>query len=155
MKKLLLLAAFLATLGTGFAAGIYALPIMIAPPSPDTATLSDIIGQAEYTAEFEADIPGSDFLHWGEGRIGITGNAVAFVGELAPGPDYRVYLVPQPVHSDTEFLAVKSGALQLGEVNTFKNFLVEYDQEVDFSRYNTVLVWCETFEKFISAARFR
>lgn len=155
MKKLLLLAAFLGTLATGFAAGIYALPIMIAPASPDNAVLSKIIAEAEYTATFEPDIPGSDFLHWGEGRVGISNNQVAFIGELAPGPDYRVYLVPQYVNSDKEFLAVKSSAVQLGAVNTFKNFLVEFDQQVDFTQYNTVIVWCETFQKYISASQFR
>ncbi|WP_261840792.1 DM13 domain-containing protein [Aliamphritea ceti] len=155
MKKLLLLASLLAALATGFAAGIYALPIMIAPPSPSNAMLTQIILEADYTAEFDANISGSDFLHWGEGRLGITGNKVAFIGELAPGPDYRLYLVPEYVNSDKEFLAVKSSALQLGEVNTFKNFLVEFDDGVNFAEYNTLLVWCETFQKYISATRFR
>lgn len=155
MKKLLLLASLLAALATGFAAGIYALPIMIAPPSPSNAMLTQIISEADYTAEFDANISGSDFLHWGEGRLGITGNKVAFIGELAPGPDYRLYLVPEYVNSDKEFLAVKSSALQLGEVNTFKNFLVEFDDGVNFAEYNTLLVWCETFQKYISATRFR
>ena len=155
MKKLLLLASLLAALATGFAAGIYALPIMIAPPSPSNAMLTQIISEADYTAEFDANISGSDFLHWGEGRLGITGNKVAFIGELAPGPDYRLYLVHEYVNSDKEFLAVKSSALQLGEVNTFKNFLVEFDDGVNFAEYNTLLVWCETFQKYISATRFR
>ncbi|TMG74174.1 MAG: DM13 domain-containing protein [Betaproteobacteria bacterium] len=28
-------------------------------------------------------------------------------------------------------------------------------QSVDLLRYNTVVVWCETFSMFISAARYR
>jgi hypothetical protein len=38
MKKLLLLLTHLAALGIGFALGIYALPILIAPVAPTAAT---------------------------------------------------------------------------------------------------------------------
>lgn len=156
LKPVLLVSAFLATLATGFALGVYMLPIIIAPESPADAEIQKIISTASYKADFQRDIPGSDFLHWGEGQLGMTTSQVAFKGELAPGPDYRLYLVPEYVSNDVEFLAVKSSAVQLGEVNTFENFIVDYPaNSVNLENYNTLLVWCETFKKFISASQYR
>jgi hypothetical protein len=40
-------------------------------------------------------------------------------------------------------------------VKTFKNFLVPMPEAVNPSDYNTVIVWCETFNQFITAAQYR
>lgn len=142
-------------LALGFALGIYLLPTLIAPPAPSVETLEEIAEAAVYQAEFKRELAGSDFLHWGQGRVSLTAEAISLEGKLAPGPDYQLYLVPQFVESEAEFLAVKSAAHLVGPVKTFENFSVPVTAPVDFSRYNTVLVWCESFSEFITAGRYR
>lgn len=61
----------------GFAAGIYALPILTAPPAPTVAQVGALAAHATYTAEFRRDLRGSDALHWGEGTVSIGPDAVA------------------------------------------------------------------------------
>lgn len=45
--------------------------------------------------------------------------------------------------------------VRIGDVKTFKNFVVPVPDAVDPARYNTVIVWCETFSKFITAAKYK
>jgi hypothetical protein len=40
-------------------------------------------------------------------------------------------------------------------VKTFRNLLVSVPDSVDVERYNTVIVWCEAFGQFITAARYK
>ena len=156
MKRLLALSvSHIAVLVLGFALGVYYLPIKIAPPEPSGEAVSAVMENALFRAEFRRDLPGSDWLHWGEGTVAIGGNAVVFEGELAPGPDYMLYLAPGYVEAEEAFLAVKAQSANLGRVRTFENFMVEYSAEVDLTQYNTVVVWCETFGQFITAAKYR
>ncbi|MCZ4290398.1 DM13 domain-containing protein [Hoeflea alexandrii] len=142
-------------LAAGFALGIYLLPIITAPPSPDQAMLEESARSALYTGEFRRDLKGSDFLHWGEGTVSVSANRIAHRGSLAPGPDYKLYLVPEFVEDEEQFEAVRSSAIRLGDIKTFDGFLVEVPPSVDIKAYTTVLVWCETFGEFISAAKYR
>jgi hypothetical protein len=156
MRRLIL---FLVThgvaLAVGFALGIYMLPILTAPPSPDSATLQSMSQDALYTAEFTRDLPGSDFLHWGEGTVSLTATQVVLAGALAPGPDYMVYLVPEFVTDEAGFEAVKEQSLRIGPVKTFEGFVLDLPDGADLDAYNTVLVWCEAFGEFITAAQYR
>jgi hypothetical protein len=43
----------------------------------------------------------------------------------------------------------------VGDVKTFKNFLLAVPEAVDPARYTTVIVWCESFSQFITAAKYR
>lgn len=142
-------------LAAGFALGIYLLPIITAPPSPDQAMLEESARSARYTAEFRRDLKGSDFLHWGEGAVSVSADRIAHRGSLAPGPDYKLYLVPEFVEDEAQFEAVRSSAIRLGDIKTFDGFLVDVPPNVDIEAYTTVVVWCETFGEFISAARYR
>ena len=156
MKKVLLLAAsHLAVLIVGFAAGIYFLPILTAPEMPTATQVKTAAGAADYTAQFRRDLKGSDPLHWGEGTVSVGRNAIALNGRIAPGPDYKLYLAPQFVETKEEFLRVKDRALRIGDVNTFENFIVEVPATADITRYDTVVVWCEAFSQFITAAKYR
>lgn len=139
----------------GFALGIYLLPIITAPPSPDQAMLAESAQTALYKAEFRRDLKGSDFLHWGEGTVSVSPTRITHQGSLAPGPDYKLYLVPELVEDEAEFLAVRDTAQRLGDIETFDGFLVDVPSTVDIEAYTTVLVWCETFGEFISAAKYR
>jgi hypothetical protein len=139
----------------GFALGIYVLPILIAPSGPSPGEIEGIRGAAQYTTEFRRDLKGSDFLHWGEGIVSVSPRNVAFKGKLAPGPDYKLYLTPEFVETEDEFLRVKSAAVRVGDIKTFENFIVAVPESVDISRYSAVVVWCERFSMFITAAKYR
>ena len=154
MRWIVLSATHGVMLAAGFALGIYLLPIITAPPSPDQAMLEESARSALYTAEFRRDLKGSDFLHWGEGTVSVSADRIAHRGSLAPGPDYKLYLVPEFIEDEEQFDAVRNSAIRLGDIKTFDGFLVDVPPNVDIEAYTTVLVWCETFGEFISAARY-
>ena len=76
-------------------------------------------------------------------------------GTLAPGPDYKVYLVTTFVQTEADFLNVKDQSARIGDVKTFDGFIVDVPAGVDVTAYTTVVIWCETFSEFISAAQYR
>jgi hypothetical protein len=155
MKKLLLVFSHLAFLGFGFAAGIYLLPILTAPEGPTAAEVAAASSTAQYRGEFVRDLEGSDFLHWGEGIVSVGAQSISLEGRLAPGPDYYVYLAPSFVETEAEFEAARDGMVRLGAVKTFENFMVDVPAGVDIGAYTTVVVWCESFGEFITAATYR
>jgi len=156
MKKLVLLGgSHLVAALAGFAAGIYVLPILTAPEGPSAAEIKSVAGSAQYTAEFRRDLKGSDPLHWGEGVVSVSRGAISLSGRVAPGPDYKLYLAPEFVDTKEAFTRLKERSLRVGEVKTFENFIVELPDSTDITKYNTVVVWCEAFSQFISAAKYR
>ena len=156
MKKFLLLVISHAAIGAvGFAGGIYMLPILIAPPAPAEAEVLEIASQAQFTSEFRRDLAGSDALHWGEGSVSVSRSAVSLMGKLAPGPDYKLYLSPEFVETEADFNGLKSEMVRVGDVKTFENFLVPVPESIDPAAYNTVVVWCESFGQFITAAKYQ
>ena len=154
-KAILLAGTHAIVLAIGFAGGIYTLPILIAPPPPSAAEVQVAADEAVYSASFRRDLAGSDALHWGEGTVTLGPKAITLAGRLAPGPDYKLYLSPQFVETDTDFVRLKSSMTLVGDVRTFENFIVPVDAGTDYARYNTVIIWCESFEEFITAARYR
>ena len=154
-RLLLLGGTHVAAAAAGFAAGIYLLPILIAPATPSPAEIQSASGAAQYRGQFRRDLKGSDFLHWGEGTVSIGARAISLAGKVSPGPDYKLYLSPEFVDSKEGFLRVKPAAVRVGDVKTFENFIVPVPLSADVSRYNTVVVWCETFSMFITAAKYR
>lgn len=155
LKRLFLVASHLAFAAGGFALGIYALPILMAPEAPTSVEVAGLQSQASYRGEFRRDLAGSDFLHWGEGEVSIGEDTIALVGSIAPGPDYRLYLSPEFVETERAFMALKPQMVQVGPVKTFDNFIVPMADHIDPSRYTTVVIWCESFGEFITAARYR
>lgn len=139
----------------GFALGIYALPILIAPPAPSGEEVAAQATSARYEAQFRRDLKDSDALHWGEGKVSIGAEAIVFEGELAPGLDYKLYLSPEFVETEADFQRLKARMVRVGDVRTFRNFVVPLPAAVDPSAYSAVIVWCETFNQFITAARYR
>lgn len=150
-----LLASHGLVFGMGIALGIYLLPILTAPDSPDQAMLQEKAEAALYRAEFTRDLRGSDFLHWGEGTVSISETEIAHSGSLAPGPDYKVYLVKEFVEHEDEFEGLKGQSALIGDVKTFSGFLLDIPNGVNIEEYNTILVWCESFGEFITAAKYR
>lgn len=156
-KKLFGFLAFthIATLALGFALGIYVLPILTAPPAPTDSEIRISVSRAVYTGEFIPELKGSDALHWGEGKLSVSLDQIALMGQLAPGPDYQLYLSPQWVETEVEFMQLKASMLRVGAVKTFDHFIVPMAPNTDLTAFNTVVVWCETFGEFITAAQYR
>ena len=155
MRLIVLLATHGIALAIGFVLGVYLLPILTAPDSPDQAMLVDRAADATYSAEFTRDLRGSDFLHWGEGSISLSPTEIVHMGALAPGPDYKLYLVPEFVEHEDEFLPLKAQSVVVGDVKTFDGLILSVPSEIDIEAYNTVLIWCEAFEEFITSAKYR
>lgn len=155
LRWLILLTTHAASLAIGFALGIYLLPILTAPPGPDPAALQAASRVAMFKTRFVRDLPGSDFLHWGDGEVRIAPDRIAFEGKLAPGPDYKLYLTKSFVDTRAGFLAIKNEAVRVGDIKTFNGFLVDVPSGVDVSAHTTVVVWCEAFSMFISAGKYR
>lgn len=151
----LLLATHSVAFGIGFGGGIYTLPILIAPSAPTVENLKAASTGATFTGQFRRDLKDSDALHWGEGAVSIGPGSIALMGRLAPGPDYKLYLSPEFVETESDFKRLKSKMTLVGDVKTFENFVVPVPAGVDASNFTTVIVWCETFNEFITSAKFR
>ena len=152
---LLLFASHAAALLLGVGAGIYTLPILTAPPAPTAQQLDMQAGAALFHGEFRRDLKDSDRFHWGDGAVSVGRDTIALRGRLAPGPDYRLYLSPEFVETEADFLRLKPLMRQVGAVRSFDGFLAPLPPDVDPAAYTSVIVWCETFGQFITAARYR
>ncbi|MCT4654335.1 MAG: DM13 domain-containing protein [Cohaesibacter sp.] len=156
MKKLIaLFISHGAALAIGFAAGIYVLPILVAPEGPSQQEVQETAASALYKTTIKEKLKGSDFVHWGKGEFSISPTAITLMGEVAPGPDYKLYLTPKFVEDEAQFLAVKNQSLQIGDIKTFENFIVSVPTGTNIEAYSSVVVWCESFGEFITAAEYR
>ena len=154
-KLIILCVSHFSILFVGFAIGIYTLPILSAPPAPSDSEISKVSVHAEYKTNFIRNLQDSDFLHWGEGEVTLSQTHISMLGELAPGPEYKLYLSPKFVQTEAEFKQLKPTMKLVGDVKTFDNFLVKVDPNIVLSEFNTVIVWCEAFNEFITAAKYR
>ena len=73
-------------------------------------------------------------------------------GAIAPWPDYRLYLIPSFADDEASFLAIKDRAVHIAEINAFTKFSVMVLAHADVSAFPAVLIWCEAFGEFITAA---
>ena len=156
MKKAIILAcSHLLAVFLGFAAGIYLLPILTAPPPPSTTALSGAAEDALFTGQFRRDLADSDALHWGEGTVHVGRKIIALEGAVSPGPAYKLYLAPEFLETEADFLSQRDDMALVGDVKTFENFIVPVPSSVDPTAYSAVIVWCEAFDQFITAAHYR
>ena len=154
-RTLLVTASHGFVLAAGFALGVYLLPVWTAAPAPLPAELAAARAQATFSGELRRDLRDSDWLHWGEGTVQVGPRLVAHAGRLAPGPDYKLYLAPQFVETEADFLRMKPRMVRIGDVRGYQGFVLPVPAGVDVAAYTTVVIWCETFGQFISAARYR
>jgi len=139
----------------GFGLGVYFLPIITAPDAPDATVLESVAADALYKADLTRELRGSDFLHWGDGTISVSSSQIAHQGKLAPGPDYKLYLLKGFVEHEDEFLPNKNNAQYIGDIKTFEGFSLSIPEGIDIKNYDTVVIWCETFSEFITAGKYR
>ena len=144
---------FGAGLLVGFALGVYFLPILTAEDGLDSAALAQLEASAERSGTFTRDLAGSDAFHWGEGVVHVSQQRVWLDGRIAPGPDYRLYLIPAFVEDEAAFLAIKAQSVDVGPVKAFSNFDLAVPPGVKVGDFPALLIWCEAFGEFITAAR--
>ncbi len=155
IKKLLLFISYVVVFGFGFGAGIYMLPILIAPESPSVLELERSADRAIYSSVFVRDLTGSDAFHWGEGTVYLSPDKITFIGELAPGPDYQLYLTPTFVEDEEQFFAVKSDSVRVDVVRTFDGFVIAVPNGINIRDFEAVTIWCEHFSEFITSGKYR
>lgn len=155
MRSVLLVISHLFMGFAGFAAGIYLLPILTAPAAPSELAMAQATSAAEFQGEFQRDLAGSDFLHWGEGRLFVGPAMISLQGRIAPGPDYKLYLSPELVETEEEFEQLKPRMVRVGDVKTFENFVVSVPVGVNPADFKAAIVWCEAFGEFITAAAYQ
>lgn len=107
---------------------------------------------AKYKGEFNRNQKGSDVFHWAEGELYVTDSEIAFRGQVAPGPDYKIYLTKAQAVDKNSFLEMKKEAVLIGELKNFGNFRKSIPDSVNVNEFTTVQIWCERFSKFIGSA---
>ena len=148
-------AKFTAGLVIGFALGVYFLPILTEEKGLDSAALAQLEASAERSGTFTRDLPGSDAFHWGEGTVRAGASRIWLEGRISPGPDYRLYLTPTLATDEDSFLQIKDQSVQVGEIKAFSNFSLDVPAGINVGSYKAVLIWCEAFGEFITAAELR
>ena len=136
----------------GVGLGVYFLPIITAEKGLDQKTVAALEGSAERSGVFHRDLVDSDPFHWGEGKIMANASKIWLDGEVAPGPDYRLYLTPEFVETEADFLKIKSQSTMVGSVKAFKNFSLTLPEGVVVADYPALIIWCEAFGQFITSA---
>lgn len=139
----------------GFAIGIYTLPILTAPPSPTEGELIASNTNQLFTTTFDRKRLDSDTLHWGEGSVSLGNNFITLMGNLAPGPNYKLYLSKSFVETERDFNRLKDTMVVVGDIYTFENFIVNVPKGINVEDYNTVIVWCESFGEYITSAKYQ
>jgi hypothetical protein len=157
MKKkiVLLISSYIIVFVLGFGLGIYLLPILTSPKSVNIDKIIKLEKNALYKTVFVRDLKGSDLFHWGEADVSVSKNEIIVNGSIAPGPDYKLYLTKEFVEQEEEFLSIKDKSRYVAEVKTFKNFVITVPEDIDINDYNTIVIWCESFSEFITAAKYK
>ena len=73
-------------------------------------------------------------------------------GSVSPGPEYRLYFAPIFVETEESFLAIKSQSVEVGSNKAFTNFTLQLPNGVNVGGFPAVVIWCEAFSQFITAA---
>ena len=139
----------------GFMAGIYTLPIMVSPEPLSMLELATASQNARYKVMISDDLDGSDFLHNGIGEFYLSPSEIVFKGTLTPGPDYQLYLSKQFVENEEQFKQHKNSMINIAEVKRFDGFIKQVPNQLDINEYTTIVIWCEAFEEFITAAKYK
>ena len=63
-----------------------------------------------------------------------------------------MYLTPSLATDEATALKIKDQSVQIGEVKAFGNFSLDVPPGITVGDYPAVLIWCEAFSEFITAA---
>jgi len=59
------------------------------------------------------------------------------------------------VANKASFAGIKPRSVQVGEVKSFNGFILDIPPQIEIDAYTSLLIWCEAFSQFITAARYR
>jgi hypothetical protein len=141
--------------GTGFgvALGFFLFPYVF-PPPPAAETLTEADRTKLIAIGNFIQVDPSDPIHRGEGKVNVY-DSVVFLEpdfEVAPGPDYHVYLVPIANVRNAEQVE-KAMYVDLGRLRAFKGSQrYAIPAGVDLKNYPSVVIWCQRFSVLISPA---
>ena len=133
-------AKFAAGLIIGFGLGVYFLSIPNVEEGLDEAALASLQASIERSGTFQRDLPGLDAFHLGEGTILVSRDRIWLDGAIAPGPDYRLYLILSFADDEASFLTIEDRTVQIAEIYAFNNFSVVVPAHVDVSAFPAVLI---------------
>ena len=156
-KYIILFGAFLFIDGViiGVGLGVYFLPIITAEKGLDQSAVAALEASAERSGVFRRDLEDSDRFHWGEGKIMVSSTKIWLDGDIAPGPDYRLYLTPKFVETEADFLEIKAQSAEVGSIKAFNNFSLTVPEDINVADYPALIIWCEAFGQFITAATLK
>ncbi|MEM9762975.1 MAG: hypothetical protein AAF968_10740 [Pseudomonadota bacterium] len=101
----------LLAVAAGFAFGPRFLPILTVPPGADLLLAEQGAREAPFRAACRSDRPGGyDLLRLGQGEISLTAVEIVHRGRLAPGLDYKLYLVPLSADHEVAPLPLRAEA---------------------------------------------
>lgn len=139
----------------GFAAGLYAFPLLQSPPEPEVVAEVDNPGPLRAAGRF-VQVDPSDPVHWGAGEVRLYADALRLGAdfEVSPGPKYHLYLVPL-AHVDADTRVEESLFVDLGPLVDFSGAQQGYriPAGLRLEDYPSVVVWCEQLNMLVSAAR--
>ena len=93
-------------------------------------------------------------VQWHEILCGV-GDRIWFDGTIAPGADYRLYLTPKYVETGPGFPTIYAQPLQIGPIKAYENFSLDFPDGVNVTNCRAVLIRCEVFGQFITAAELQ
>ena len=134
---------------------VYFQPILIAEKDLDSESIAALSDSVLRRGTSVQGSPGSDDLQWGDGVVMVNADRIWLDGKVAPGPDYRLYLAPKYVETGPGFQTIKAQSLQIGPIKAFENFSLDLPDGVDVTNYRAVLICCEAFGQFITAAELQ
>lgn len=139
--------------GFGFALGILAFPYIF-PPPPAAEQLTEADRSALVATGNFIHADPSDPIHYGSGKVSVYEKTVFLEAdfEVGPGPKYHVYLVPKAnIRQNSD--VPNTMFVDLGRLRAFKGSQrYEVPAGVDLRKYQSVVIWCETFGVLISPA---
>lgn len=140
----------------GFALAIFVYPYIFLNDIVASETTPDGTGAVVARGAFIHADP-RDPIHYGSGSLTAYRDLVRLEKDfqVAPGPKYHVYLVPERQVTPQTAVA-KTAFVDLGRLRAFKgsqNFPLP--PGTDLTRYGSVVIWCEQFGVLISPAELK
>ena len=139
--------------GFGFALGILAFPYIF-PPPPAAEQLTEADRSALVATGNFIHADPADPIHYGSGKVSVYEKTLFLEPdfEVGPGPKYHVYLVPKAnIRQNSD--VPDTMFVDLGRLRAFKGSQrYEVPAGVDLKKYQSVVIWCETFGVLISPA---
>ena len=109
--------------------------------------------------KFNPNATDSDSLHRGSGDIKIisyNNSNKIILGEnfkVTNGPNYRLYLLNEKnIETEKDFLEIKENSYNIIRIKQFSGYQsFDIPNDVDISKINSALIWCESFSQFITS----